>query len=620
MSFPQPEGAKIERFMIGNRLKHWVAILFPVLFSLYLYRRSFRIWFLADDFAWLGLRLSIFSLADLGNALFGPMAQGTVRTLSERVFFLGFEWGFGMESLPMRLWMFLTLAVAQGLLVLVVKRLTGSLGAGMVAALLWALNFGMTVAMSWLSSYNQILISALVLGALYCFMRYAEAGGIRWLAGSWACYLCGFGTLESIVVLPGILLAWAVLLDRKMWKHSLPFFVPAILFIAAHFLWIPKIQDDPAYRMHFDASLFTSVGIYWGWMLGAAKIVQFGPDWTWLEIPTKWILTPSLLGYVAWRSWRRDFVPLFGFLLSLALLAPMLPLRDHRTDYYLASASMGVMISLAAMPFRIKGWPGRACWVLLLIYAYPSWLVQGAAFEWYLARTGPVRVLMRGLQHAVAVHPGKLILLEGIDENLYVSALADDALRLVKAQNVRLLPGNGPRGNRLSVAAATARTAFEKEAVVVYRLEGPKLRDVTQEWERGKALDLSTGLSPEVVAGDAVFASQFGTGWYQIEDGRRWMGKSGLVRLGGPFAAGAKLSISGYAPAVLGKAQLQILMNGKKVGLIEIAAGGINVEIAVPPEALSEMVIEVGLEMSKTVKTAQDGRELSLVFGQIGIR
>lgn len=98
------------------------------------------------------------------------------------------------------------------------------------------------------------------------------------------------------------------------------------------------------------------------------------------------------------------------------------------------------------------------------------------------------------------------------------------------------------------------------------------------------------------------------------------MGKSGLVRLGGPFAAGAKLSISGYAPAVLGKAQLQILMNGKKVGLIEIAAGGINVEIAVPPEALSEMVIEVGLEMSKTVKTAQDGRELSLVFGQIGIR
>lgn len=606
--------------MIGNRLKHWTAILFPVLISLYLYRRSFRIWFLADDFAWLGLRLSIFNLADLGHALFGPMAQGTVRTLSERLFFLGFEWGFGMESLPMRLWMFLTMAVAQVLLVLVVRRLTGSLGTGVVAALLWALNFGLTVAMSWLSSYNQMLISALVLGALYCFMRYAEAGDKRWLAGSWGCYLAGFGTLESIVVLPGILLVWAYLFDRERWRASLPFFVPAILFVGAHFLLIPKTQEDPAYRMHFDSSLFTSVGIYWGWMLGATRIVNFGPDWTWLEFPSKWILTPALLGYVGWSSWRRDYVPLFGLLLSLALIAPMLPLRDHRTDYYLASASMGVMIALASMPFRLKGVAGYACWVLLLIYAFPSWIVQGATFEWYLARTGPVRVLMRGLQHAVAVHPGKLILLEGIDEDLYSSALADDALRLVKAQNVRLLPGNGPKESRLSVAPATARTAFEQESVVVYRLEGPKLRDVTREWEQGKALTLSTGLSPELIAGDAVFASQFGEGWYPVEDGKRWLGASGRVRLGGPFAMGAKLSIQAYAPAALGKAQLAVRVNGKKVGQVEIEAGSFSVEIPIPQEILAAEVIEVALEMSKTVRTAQDGRQLSLVFGQIGIR
>ena len=606
--------------MTATRLKPWMAILLPVLFSLYLYRRSFRIWFLADDFAWLGLRLSIFSLVDLGNALFSPMAQGTVRTLSERVFFLGFEWAFGMESLPMRLWMFFTLAIAQVFLVLVVKRLTGSLGAGVLAAMLWALNFGLTVAMSWLSSYNQILISALVLAALYCFMRYAESGGKKWLAGTWASYLCGFGALESIVVLPAILLVWAFLFDRKMWKVSLPFFVPAILFIAAHFLLIPKTVDDPSYRMHFDQSLLASLAIYWGWMLGAAKIVQFGPDWTWLAIPSKWILTPALLGYVGWRSWRRDFVPLFGFVMSLAMLAPMLPLRDHRTDYYLASASIGVMIALASMPFRFQGVASGACWLLLLLYAFPSWIVQGATFEWYLARSEPVRVLMRGLQHAVATHQGKLILLEGISEDLYHSALADDALRLVKAQNVRLAPGNGLRENRLSVAPAMARTEFEREAVVVYRLEGPKLRNVTKEWEQGKALELPGGLSPEVIAGDPAFASQFGLGWFQIEDGKRWMGANGRLRLGGPFGPEAKLWMRAFAPAELGKAQLRVRVNGKELGLVEIKAGPVNVEFPVPRETLGANAIEVEFQVSRTIRTMQDGRDLSLVFGQIGIR
>ena len=83
--------------MNRSRLKHWAALLFPVLISLYLFRRSFRIWFLADDFAWLGLRLSIFSFGDLMTALFAPMAQGTIRTLSERLFFLSFESLYGLE-------------------------------------------------------------------------------------------------------------------------------------------------------------------------------------------------------------------------------------------------------------------------------------------------------------------------------------------------------------------------------------------------------------------------------------------------------------------------------------------------------------------------------------------
>ncbi len=605
--------------MNRTRLKHWAALLFPVLVSLYLFRRSFRIWFLADDFAWLGLRLSIFSFGDLMTALFAPMAQGTIRTLSERLFFLSFESLYGLESLPMRLWMFLTLAVAEVLLVLVVQRLTGSLRAGILAAVLWALNFGVTVAMSWLSSYNQILLSALVLGAFYCFMRASDptiGGRRRWLAGSWLCFLLGFGALESIVVLPGILLAWALLFDRRMARKALPFFIPAIAFVIGHFALIPKTIDDPAYRMHFDSSLLVSVGIYWHWLLAAVRIENFGPDWAWLDWPSRWILTPSLLGFVVWRTLKRDFLPLFGILLSLALIAPMLPLRDHRTDYYLASASLGLAIVMASLPLRV-GWVALP---LLLLYAVPSFIVQGATFEWYLARTGPVRILLRGLQHAVKMHPDKLILLDGLDRDMQWTVVADDALRLVNAQRVRLAPGSAPAGNPMLASPGTARAAFERDGVAVYRLEGVKLRDVTAEWERGKALSLAPGLAAEIKTGEAADARQLGEGWFPIEDGNRWIGARAVLSLGGPFAPRAKLRLAGYAPNALGPAELRLKINGEAVGSLALKPGGVDVAVAIPTKFLSETMLEIEILVSKTVREGQDGRELSLVVGQIAIR
>jgi hypothetical protein len=602
--------------MPENRLKHYAALLFPVLMSIYLYRRSFRIWFLNDDFAWLGLGLGLFNVSDLWHALFSPMAQGTIRTLSERLFFLAFERTFGLESLPMRIFEFAILAVAQILLVLVVKRLSGSLSAGVWASALWSLNFGLSVAMAWLSAFNQILLSALFLGALYCFLRYAESNERKWLAGTWICYLLGFGALESIIVFPAVLLAWALLLDRSKWRLTLPFFAPAILFTAAHLFWIPKAKDAPAYRIFLDLSLFESIAIYWKWLFAAVRIQNFGPDWAWLVTPSNWILTPAVLGFIVWRSWRRDFLPLFGLVMSMALIGPMLPLRDHRTDYYLASASIGIMIVLGVFTIRLP----RPASLLLILYIVPSFIVQQATFEWYLERTAPIRPLIRGLQHAVQTHPGKLILVDGITESTYESALADEALRLINAQNIRLVPGSKPAGNPLTVAPETARIAFEKEAVTVYHFNGSILRDVTREWERGRALNLSTGFSPEILAGDPIFNPQFLAGWYGIEDGHRWLSGKGSVRVGGPFAKDAQITLKAYAPASLGSLELKILCAGTLIHTAKINPGDVEIHVPLPQHLQASESLVLDLEASKTVRPPNDGRNLSLVFSLISIR
>src|SRR5689334_98540 len=84
---------------------YWLA---APLFCFVLYHGALRAWFQADDFAWLALRLDVHDWRSLLHALFDPMAQGSVRPLSERAFFLVLPWLFGPSRLPFHLCVFLT--------------------------------------------------------------------------------------------------------------------------------------------------------------------------------------------------------------------------------------------------------------------------------------------------------------------------------------------------------------------------------------------------------------------------------------------------------------------------------------------------------------------------------
>ena len=80
----------------------------PALFCLALYWYGLKAWFQADDFAWLGIHYSVVDLPSFLQAMFSPMAQGTIRPFSERIFFLALERTYGMDALPFRIVVFLT--------------------------------------------------------------------------------------------------------------------------------------------------------------------------------------------------------------------------------------------------------------------------------------------------------------------------------------------------------------------------------------------------------------------------------------------------------------------------------------------------------------------------------
>ena len=91
---------------------------------------------------------------DLWTILFAPMAQGTIRPLSERLFFLAFYHFFGLEAIPYRIAVFLTQFANLALLSLIARRLTGSRLAGFWAPVFWTANSGLALSMSWTASWN----------------------------------------------------------------------------------------------------------------------------------------------------------------------------------------------------------------------------------------------------------------------------------------------------------------------------------------------------------------------------------------------------------------------------------------------------------------------------------
>ena len=80
-----------------------IAIAGAAVFCTLLYKYTFRAWFQADDFAWLGLRLQVHNWHDFWRAMFTPLAGGSVRPLTDRAFFLAFSTLFGIHALPYRI-------------------------------------------------------------------------------------------------------------------------------------------------------------------------------------------------------------------------------------------------------------------------------------------------------------------------------------------------------------------------------------------------------------------------------------------------------------------------------------------------------------------------------------
>jgi hypothetical protein len=603
--------------------------LLPLVLLFWLYREAFDTWFVADDFAWLSLPRLVRQHHDLLHELFAPMAQGTIRPWSERGFFLLLETLFGLDQLPFRIVAFATAAADVLLIAWTARRLTASRLAGALAPVLWIANTALVRPITWSSAYNELMCPLFLLSALALFIRYVETGRAVFWWAQFAVFVLGFGALEINVVYPAIAAAWIVLVRKKL--RVLRAVVPLAAVSAAYFAlhrWLAPIPSSGPYAVHLDFSIVKTLALYCRWLVVPEPVSRFGAG----PFVKGLVLAISAAGLVAcavyaWKE-RREF--LFGVAWFAITLAPLLPLADHRTPYYIAIPSIGIALFAAACAaeFARRSAPQRILTAAVLIF----WLsfvsrITAAEVHWWRTQSENVRTLVLGVDAARHTHPGQAIAIQGVTATLFDLSFTDSVFARLAIPDVYLTPETVLTGTRSSAAdyvldPVVMAHGITHGEVVVYSLESDHLRNITEGYRRqlsGRPVDR---LPSHIDVGNILYSWLLGPEWLPVESGIRWMPGKATLRMGVP--AGAKrLELEGRCPSSQLSAvprTLMVLVDGILASNTRIydSERTFHRLIPLPADMLADKdAVEIEIRVSPVDRI--DGQDYGLVFGKVAL-
>ncbi len=605
-------------------------LLAPAL-MLWLDWHGLRSWFHQDDFAWLSLGRQLEEAGGLRRALFEPAAQGTVRVLSERLFFVSLERLFGLDHRPFHAVVLATHLASLALLYWVTLRASASRLAAAAAPVVWTAGLGLSTPLCWLSAYNQVLCAFLMLAAFACLLQWLETGRRAWFAAQAALLVLAFGALEIAVAYPAAATAWCWLQRRRVPRELLWLWALSGAFAIGHMALIPKPAEG-IYARHLDFSMLRTFLQHASLALGG----DLDPElWPIAGLSRRWVAVAAGVGFGVWLAiaWmRREKLALFGLIWFAAFLAPVLPLRDHVMAYYLATPSAGLawMAASALAAARRAGpaalGPAAALLGLQLLYAGAA---HRSAADWHYARGLDARYLFHALERAVELHPGKLIVVGGISDELFWTGFLDSrhlldariCLDPGSAGAVRLPPGfPSIRGDICSEAEITA--AARERRLVAYRWHERRLRAITRLYRHRMPREWLDLPPTSLELGDASAARWLGNGWHQPEPGGRWTARIARVTLAAPDQAKAALVLRGYRPpeTLDPPVDLVVRIGGSEAGRLRLTPANASFELRVPSGAATpgSAVIELEIEASRAIRAPGDQRELGIFVSTIG--
>ena len=603
----------------------------PLAVCAVLYSGIWDSWFFQDDFSWLSLNQQL-AAGNLWDILTRPMAQGTWRPLSERAQFMILPALFGLDATPHHVLAFFTQFLNLVLLNAIVRKLSGSAGAGCAAASLWAVNAGVALPISWPSAYSQIECGAFLLGALWLWIRYAETGQRSYLLWQWAVFLLGFAVQELNVVYPAIALSYALLFAPRLAKLTLPLFLVSFLYALAHNQFAPKATDG-VYGVHLGFGIFTTLRNYC-----AMALWPFNAEIYWklsgaVRTPMVALLSVFVLAIAAWAVARKDRLILFGASWFFIVVSPFLLIPNQVSDYYLSLPVAGLAIFLSCAVgslWRRARWLGIAAIFLTGISVAGNARVAFVVTKSNAVTSGRIRNLLFGVKQIAERYPGKAIVLNGIGNDLFTGAFYHHPFGLITASSVYIAPTNAAQLNPFREFKEFSSFTLPNDVVshgindgslVVFNFEKGRFQNVTETYQA--ALGSPGALPKKVMLGVNAYAYLLQGGWYPPEGNYRWMGQSAGLRIGGPSDPTSKLRVSGFcAPAQLnnGPIRLTVSVNNALLVTTEISNCDQPFQLSFALkdyEKAGQLAVE--FQVDKTTKVAPDIRGLGIAMDEIRI-
>ena len=620
---------------LRRRLLHAAYWTVPSIVCLAIYWPGLLAWFQQDDFVWLNLTNEAHGWDGLLRMLFQPTVQGTWRPLSERVFFLAFGAMFGSDALPYRIWVFLTMFANLALLQSITARLTGWRAAGFWAAILWVANSKLATVMSWSCEYILAACGFFLLLALHFFLRYIETGERRYYRWTWAVFLTGFLAMETNIVFPALIGSYALLCARQYFRRTLPFFAASAVYGLLHLALAPN-QGTVPYMMHFDRAIPATMWSYWRRLFEPIELWNLSTFPVPVAIALMAACTAALAAFTIYQTRKKQWLALVLLGWFAIMLGPVVPLRDHITDYYLTLPAM--CLAMLGGYALVWAWRQGAVWKIIGAVLVAGFVVQHVPIgrhiaEWYRERGEEQEALVMGVARAHELHPGKVILLDGIGDSLFWGAIQQRPFLFLRIPDVYLTPGSEanisphPEMDEVSkfiLPAEEVRRGMNNDQVVIYRAGNGPLRNITHQYilPAGAA----GGAGPRRVdMGDPLAAERLGGGWYAPEPGIRWMARTASVRLPGPRTAGERLYVSAFCPAAQvqpGPLAMTLTVDGIRLAPVRFTKGNAvsTFDFALPAEAVGKSDMDVTVEVERTVRNGADRRDLGLAFGRFEIK
>jgi tetratricopeptide (TPR) repeat protein len=259
----------------------------------------------------------------------------------------------------------------------------------LIGALIFAVHPVHSEAVAWIGPFGHLLITALLLGGLLCYIKHLETPTWYWLSSSAALFTCALFSGEIAVVFPLLITAYEYLHFRRLqWRRIALFWL-----ILAFYFAIRKLVLTQSIPLSFDS--LTAWGNAFSFAIGyLEQLVLPWPQFFYLTVPPGGIITPTsgilafLLivgaGVLTRLRLPNRTVLLFGLswiilALSVPILAalnpsPMFALRS----LYLPSVGISIFIAWAtavALPkYRSTVW---ATIILIVIISIPTtWLAN----------------------------------------------------------------------------------------------------------------------------------------------------------------------------------------------------------------------------------------------------